>query len=244
MPLSTKDPSAAIAAARLITGDEPTSEYRSRTKAPMLTLDEIKAEHSAMKADVDKAEALLLAFDAEVQRIKADGTRHPDYVREKIEAAQKKAQPAIADIVRTFEARLAPVTGQKRYWQSKPLLLSLQTFDEDAVRDSAIRGRYAAEFAAMPAALLQLVADEAIDADNLPVLYQAVLAGMAHAGSPGWSGISLDEVEIPEQADALALIDKCSALTHMAHSIFSRAAGNILTGIDKMSLARQTAALR
>lgn len=244
MTTLANDPAAAPAPDSYTTGDPPMPSDRSRGKAPMLTIAEIRAEHTAMKEDVAKAHARLAVLDGEVQRIKADASRHPDYIREKIAEAQAKATPAIAEIVRTFDDRLAPVMGQRRYWASKPLLLSLQTFDEDAVRDAAIRSRYAAEFAAMPPAWLQLMADEAIDADNLPVLYQAQLAGIAHAGKPGWEGISLNAVEIPDQAEALLLIDKCKALTHQAHLAWSMALGKVQTGLGKLASAYQTAASR
>lgn len=243
MPIEN-DPSGSTIADRLIEGDEPAPTEIPRNTAPMLTIEQLREEFAAMKGDVDKAQNLLALLDVQIQRIKADGSRHPDYIREKIAEAQAKAIPAIAEIVRTFSDRLAPVNGQKRYWQSKPFLLSLLTFDDDPVRDTAIRTRYASEFSWMPPAWLQLVADEAIDAGKLAILYQAVLVSMGHAGKPGWLGISLDKVEVPDQAEGLELIEKCNALTATAHSIWGLANGKVLTGVEKMNLARQTAVLR
>jgi len=205
----------------------------------MLTLPNLKKMHAGLQSDADSAAAKAAALDAAIQKIKADGSRHPTWIAEKIAEARAAALPAIAAIVRTFDERLKLMEAQKRFWESKPFVLSLQKFDaSNPANDAVIAARYLGELSMTSAAVLQLTADSAKEDNNFPLLWHCALAGQQRAGEPGWTGISLDDVEIPDQKTALDLIAAAKSLTWLAHSTYSVASGNVLTGVERLALAR------
>ena len=210
----------------------------------MLEINSIRTIHAGMKADVEKAQALLASLDSSIQKIKADGSRHPNWIAEKIAELRAQKIPAIGAIIRTFDDRSAEVMADKPNWQNKPLLLSRQRFDKDPVSDATIRQSRLTECERMDAATLQIVADNAKGENNLPLFWCCFVTGLQRAGQPGWGGIDFANVVIPDQAEALQLIEQCSALTHLAHSCYSQASGNVLTGLDKMQVARATQSLQ
>jgi len=209
----------------------------------MLNLESLKNIHNGMKSDVEKSQKLLANLDTEIQKIQADGTRHPTWIKEKIDEARAKALPAIGEVVRTFDERNATVQADRPNWLSKSLLLSRQKFDADAATDATIKIASLTEFAAMDSSTLQLVAANASSEKNLPLVWCAYLSGLSRAGQPGWAGFALDKVEIPGQAEALDLIARCQSLLWLAHSAYSQASGHVPTGLDKMQSARAQAAL-
>jgi len=205
----------------------------------MITLDALKKVHGGMKGDVAAAQAKLTSLDSAIAKIKEDGTRHPTWIEERIAEARAAALPAIAAIVRTFDERLKLVEAQKRFWESKAFVLSLQKFDSsNPANDAVIAARYLGQLSMTSAAVLQLTADSAKEDSNFPLLWHCALAGQQRAGEPGWSGISLDDVEIPDQKTALDLIAAAKSLTWLAHSTYSVASGNVLTGVERLALAR------
>lgn len=204
----------------------------------MFKLNQIQAIHSGMQADVNTMRAALDKLNAGIQRIKSDGTRHDSYIAEKVDEARAAAMPPLTEKLVTFGPRLATVKAQQRYWDSKPFLLSQQVFDSDPAKDGTIRQAKGAEFAAMDSALLQLAADSAKEDKNFPLLYQAYLAGLARHSQPGWDGIDLADVVIPEQAEALRLIRECEGLAMQAQDIVAQASGSGLTPVRKLQTAR------
>ena len=211
---------------------------KSAKKFPLLSVESLRKVRAGMQADIQAAQGLLSTLDAGIQKIKDDSTRNVDYQNAKVRELRNAALPAIGERVRTFDDRLEHVVGSQKYWQSKTLVLSMQAFDTDPVSNSTIRLRHVMEFAVMPAAVLQLIADDAIASANWPVLWQAYLAAQQRAGEPGWSGISLDEVEIDDRTEALKIIETCKTLAWTAHNVYGTASGNVMTGIDKLAAAR------
>jgi hypothetical protein len=204
----------------------------------MLTFEQLKTRFESMRADVESAQVKLRKLDTQIQQIKLDGTRHPDYVREKVDELRKSAIPAIAELVRTFDGRLAEISAQKKFWESKTLLLSLQLFDPDPAKDAVIRLARIQELAMLNGPQLQLAGDNAVAENNLPLLWQVLLAGRLHSSEDGWTGTNLDAIEVSGQQVALDMIASAKDLAWTAHNIYSLATGNILTGIDKLTQAR------
>lgn len=210
----------------------------------MLKIEILRIMKASMKADTDKAQSLLASLDNEIQRIKADGSRHPNWIAEKITEARAKAIPAIGEIVKTFDDRNVQAMAQKEFWQSKKLLLSQQRFDKDPVSDATIRSARLAEIALLDVVTLKSVSDDAKFDNNLPLLWMCFLVGQGRSDHPGWDGIDISAITIPDQDEALLLIEQCSALTHLAHNCYGQANGRVDTGLDKMTLARVTQSLR
>lgn len=207
----------------------------------MLKLNQIQAIHSGMKADVETMQAVLDGLNNEIVRIKSDGTRHDDWVNEKVEEARDKVLPILGETLGTFGSRFETTKSQKQFWASKPFVLSQQSFNDDPVKDATIRMVKGSEFSAMDSALLQLAADSALFDGDLPMIWQAYLAGVARNGQPGWKGVDLADLEIPEQALALRLIQECEGFVMKAHDIAALASSGGLTPVRKMQTHRAMA---
>src|SRR5258706_13908305 len=124
--------------------------------------------YKGLQDDHDRAAAQARALDNVIQKYKADAGRHPDWIAEKIREARTQHLPLIAAIIHDFDERLALMEAQKRYWESKLLVLSLQRPSANPLNDCIIAARYLRELSAMPTAVLQLVADGAKEDKDLP----------------------------------------------------------------------------
>lgn len=207
----------------------------------MMKLAQLQAIHGGLQSDVATLQANLDRLNAEIFRIKSDNSRHDSYIAEKVDDAKKAALPAMGERLGTFGFRLETAKAQRKFWESTPMVLAQQTFDNDPVKDAAIRQSKGFEFAAMDSSLLQLVADSAKEDANLPLLFQAYIAGFARHGQPGWRGIDLSDVVIPEQAAALQIIRQCEGLAMQASDILAQASGGGLTPVRKLQTARALA---
>lgn len=207
----------------------------------MLKLNQIQAIHGGMKSNIETMQQILDRLNAEIVHIKSDGTRHDSYIKDKVAEARKLPLSELGAILGTFGARLDTVKAQQCYWNSVPFLLSQQVFDTDPVKNATIRLSVGSEFKAMDAAMMQLAADSAQDDKNLPLLWQAWLAGLNRHGQSGWRGIDLAETVIPEQMEALTLIRGCEGLTMEAQNIMAQASGGGLSPVRKLQTARATA---
>jgi|GEM_PF-4299233 len=204
----------------------------------MLKLNQIQAIHSDMKSDVDAMQQTLNRLNAEITHIKSDGTRHDSYIKDKVAEARNKPLSELGAILGTFGTRLDKVKAQRPYWDNVPFLLGQQVFDNDPVKDATIRLAVGSEFALMDSTLLQLAADSAKDDKNLPLLWQTWLAGLNRNGQPGWRGLDITGVVIPDREEALLLIRGCEGLTMQASDIMAQASGGGLSSVRKLQTAR------
>ncbi len=204
----------------------------------MLKLDQIQAIHSGMQSNVDTMQQILNKLNAEIIHIKSDGTRHDSYIKDKVAEARKPRLAELGNILGTFGERLETVKAQRIYWQNVPFILHQQVFDNDPVKDAIIRQSVRTEFEAVDSKLLQLSANSAIEDKNLPLIWQAWLVGINRNGTPGWYGINLDEIEIPEQTEALRLIKSCEGLVMLASDLMAQASGSGLSPVRKLQTAR------
>ena len=172
-------------------------------------------------------QSVLDSLSAEIARFEADGTRRPDWVRERTDEARRKAFTALGPSWRFLQEQAAAVKAQSRFWESRNLLLSLEKFDEDQVKDRAIRQSYMAELNALSPEELQLVAAHARDDGNLPLLWQCHLAGRRWADVKGATGVDVSDVKVPGQAEALQAIRDCGALVAAGEFIVGQTSGRV-----------------
>ncbi len=209
----------------------------------MWPINQIEGTHAKMKSSVQAAQKLLADLDARIAEIQRDGSRHPNWIAEKERAARAETAPKIGALIRDIEKEVGAVHAQRRFWGSKTMLLSQQMFDPNPAHDAAIRTRYMNELSLLNADELKLVAEAAVAAKNLPLVWQAHLAGRKRS-DPEWRGIPLDDVVVPEQTVALNLIDECGALASIGHNTYRQAEGKSLTGLEKLEAARAQQSLR
>ena len=120
-----------------------------------------------MRVAKTEMQAILQELNAEVERIKSDGSRHKDWIDEKVREARDRAMIALAPLMRSISEGATPVRTQAQFWESRSLLLMSQKFDFDPAKDAAIRQRYMSELAALDHNELHLVAENARDEGNL-----------------------------------------------------------------------------
>jgi len=204
----------------------------------MFKLNQLQAIQGGMKSDVATLQAALDQLNTTIVRIKSDDSRHDSYVTDKVDEVRKSVLASMGERLGTFGARLETIQAQEKYWSSKPMVLAQQAFDSDPVADATIRQSKGAELSAMDSVLLQLVADSAIDDNNLPLIFQVYTAGFSRHGQPGWRGIDLSEVVIPEQDAALQIIREVEGLAMRASDIVAQASGGGLSPVRKLQTAR------
>lgn len=202
----------------------------------MLNIDQMHEVHKGIKQAIATMSEKLTQLQAEIKRIQADGTRHPAWITEKSNELRSKYLGELNSILGSVERGYERLKAQHKFYGDKSLLLSKLPFTPDLAQDSAIRLRYLEEFSRMPGRLLQLVADDALADNNLPLLYMTYLTGKK--GSSGWRGIDLSRVNIPNQDAALAIIEEARGLAMQAHNIVALASGQEIFGLRKLQTAR------
>ena len=206
----------------------------------MWDVERILRVKTAMQLRRNEMQTVLDSLATEIARIEADGTRHEDWKREKTAEARGKAMSALGPSMRYLSEQAAPVKAQSQFWESRNLLLSLEKFDEDPAKDNAVRQRYMAELNALGPEELQLVAANARDEGNLPLLWQAHLAGRRWADVKGATGVDVSDVKVQGQAEALQAIRECGALVAAGELVVGQTSGR-LTPTQKMQFGRAMA---
>lgn len=207
----------------------------------MLSSVQLQKNQSMSNAALLKMEAELARLNVAIAQAEADKSRSRDWVLETVKAAREKASPALNAEMKTIQVMAKTCSEHETFWQSKPLVLSLQKFDDDAANNAQIRMAYAGEFSRLPLPLLLLTLQNARADNNLPVFYQCWAAGMARQGEAGFTGtgdLSLDSIELPEQAAALSAIGTCKVNADDAERIFFVANGQPDDPIRRMNIGR------
>lgn len=191
---------------------------------------------------VSKMEAAIQSLNAEIERAEGDGSRSRDWVLATVKTARDAALPALGSELKTVQLLAAASGLQRQFWESTPLLLSLQMFDADAANHAQIQMAYAVSLASMPLPLLNLTFQNARGDKNLPLLYSVWLAGVGRSAEVGFADscdLSLADIELPGQAPALAAIAVCISNRSHAERLFSVAVGQRIDPVRKLAVSRE-----
>lgn len=208
----------------------------------MLTSTQLQKNQQISTAAVTKMEAALASLNKIIEEAEADKTRSRDWVLSTVKAAREKALPALSAEFKTIQTMATASAPQQRFWESTPLLLSLQTFDADPAKDATIKMGYTAQLADAPLPLLGLTLENARTDKNLPLIYQCWRAGFGRTGESGFTdavNLALDGIDIPEQAVALAAIATVLANRSHGEFIFSSAGAMRHDPVRKLQVARE-----
>lgn len=209
----------------------------------MLTAAMLAANQTASNAAIARMEALLAALNNAIERIEGDASRSREYILAACKEARDKATPALAEELKAIAALDASSAPNEQFWQSRPFVLSQQTFDSDPAKDAVIKLQRAAELKNMPAPLLSLAHKNARFDLDLPMVYATWLAGAGRANvEAGFSeaaDLSLDGIGLPGQAAALAAISACRSNRSYAESMFSAAAALRSDPVRKLTVGRE-----
>jgi hypothetical protein len=183
-------------------------------------------------------------LNVKIDMAEANPSRTRAYVIESVQAERERVIPTLAaqlQIIRDLAKQTEP---EKKFWESRPLLLSLQAFSTIPSNDAVIRMGYAEELATMPPALLNLTMQNARADANLPLVWQCWRAGIGRSNEAGFTdavNLSIEGLEIPDQAEALAAIATCFSNVSQAETIAAVATGMRIDPVRKMNAARAQA---
>lgn len=209
----------------------------------MLKISELKTYQSTSNSAITRMESAVAKLNGLIERLEADKSRSQSFTLESVKAEREKALPILAAELKNIADIAAQVTPQSQFWESRALLMSLQTFDANAAADAQIKSFWRAEFSTMPAPLLQLSYENAKFDRNLPMLWQAYSTGRTRSNeNPAFAqsvSMTLDDVAIPDQAQAMACIAQVKSNQSHAESIAAIASGLRQDPIRKMTVARE-----
>ncbi|MHB8496056.1 MAG: hypothetical protein ACYC9Z_18640 [Casimicrobiaceae bacterium] len=212
--------------------------------ATVVKLSWLQDRRTSMQLNVTRATEQVNKLTNAVQAVLDTPGLDPDYKRLKIEGLRKPVVDAVIALVNDTDAQNASAVEQKALWQSKSWVLQRAVFDADPVADATIRQAKQLAFAAMNPATVQSIADAAIIDGDLPTLAVVMSVSLAFSGRPGWRGVSLDNVVLPEQDAALQVIRDCGNLVTLMYQQYTLAQGKQMTSIAKATAGRAAQALR
>ena len=141
---------------------------------------------------------------AQIARIEKEAGKHASYVAEKVTGLWQAEAPRLASALRDAKASAVTAQGELAWWSNKAYLLARASFDKsNAVADGQLRAARIAEFRAMPETLLKLHATSLRERGLLADLGVAHMVSIERRFE---TPIAIDDVEIPEQREALQLI--------------------------------------
>lgn len=203
-------------------------------------LQELQAQSNLAISVMEKANSGVNDLIAEIEK---DSSRSQAYKSEKIKAKREAILPILQAQLAVVRNCHKAANASKKYWDSKPLLLSLEKYLDDPAGDAAIKLQKSAELVAMTPPMLHLTFENAIDEVNLPLVYQCwLIANSAWvAGDKRFIETANlpAELEIPNQKAALAAISVCwSNLSH-GESVAATASGARLAPSQKITVGRE-----
>lgn len=208
----------------------------------MKTHAEITDLKNRSNAAVGRMESNVESLNALIDRLEKDTSRSREFTLDAITDAREKVIPILSAELAFIRQFWESAAAQQRFWESAELIMSQQVFDADQAKDATIKQGLRAEYADMPAQLLQLNFEDARAEADLPRLWMIFTAGQrmleSNAGLAGAITASLDGIEVPGQAVALAAIAVCQSNLSHAEMIFSAAAGLRLDPVRKMQVGR------
>jgi hypothetical protein len=202
----------------------------------MISLASLQKVSGGLKAIVAGMRNTINALNNKIDQFNADSNRSQSYISENVKAEREKILPKFDQDLASMRETVANAESHREFWSSRPLLLSRIPFDSNPAVDAQIRLRYAGELAAMDQPLLVLTQKNALVDGDLALVWACEMACRA-AGYGRLLDIS--RVDIPGQAEALALIDACDASLAEAELIVAGASGLSMDPGRKLSIGRR-----
>lgn len=202
----------------------------------MMNLQSIQKVASGAKSMVASMEKIIGSLNKKIEEADADKTRSQGFKAEQIKAARDEAMPGLLADLKAIRDAAGAVEPHREFWADRALLLSRVPFDPDPAIDATLRIRYAGELVVMDAVLLSATQKNAISDRDLALTWACVMAGRvaAHGDLADLSGL-----EIPQQSEALGLIDSLDASLAAAEMIVATASGMSMSPAQKLTLAHR-----
>ncbi len=193
-----------------------------------------------------RAQAAINALHVFIDEKTSDTTRSAEYTNSLVQAERDKIASLIMAEMEIIKSIAAMAGSQRAFYESKPFLLSVETFSDDADKDSVTKSNLVNQLEKMPIPLLDLTLRNARHDDNLPMIYLCWLVGSSRAHESGFNesvDLALDDIVIPEQKAALEAVIDCTENRSEIEQIYLSALGvNRDMSLQKLINARSKAA--
>lgn len=176
------------------------------------------------------------SVNRKVEQFESDSSRSANWKSEEIKKAREAALPAPAGDLQAIRDVVESLKPHRELWANTELLLSRARFFDDDTADALTKLRLAGELASYPLPLLIAVMRDAILEKDFALVWACVVAGRKAAVGdlPDWS-----HLQVPDQREALLLIDGCDALLAEMEMIVSAIGGMSMSPAQKLTLARR-----
>ncbi|POZ51684.1 hypothetical protein [Methylovulum psychrotolerans] len=208
----------------------------------MLKISELSISEMKSSTLITALEKIVQAMSLFIDQTNSDASRSPEWKKETIKAMQEKTAPAFAQTKASIDEVADTAAINHKFWQSKVFLLSIQKFSDQPEKDAQIRMAYSNELAAFDLPLLALTMENARIENNLPLFFQCWKTGSAVADQKtlrDMADLSLNGIEIPNQAQALEIISRILEAKSRASQLYEMFYGRELSPLKSLQMARQ-----
>jgi hypothetical protein len=213
----------------------------------MKTLNEIQQAVQTIRTHQTTAQNSASLLESELQKVN-DGTRSAEYVQQQTVALRAKHTPAITEALQAVTAISTELSASQSAWTDKRHVLAQRSLTagenfntpKDAGLEAISRIAKMQELALLPGDLLHSMADAAKgDIRKHGLLHLISIENNSRSDStPGWSPISLDDVELPDRTQALALLQEMAGARHTMENTFKAAINGRSNPVDRITAAR------
>lgn len=198
----------------------------------MLSIETMKIMKSSGLGAKANGYKKLEAARAAIAKVKAEPGRTAEYVKKSIEDIYRSVEPELLKSSQDSKKSAELVKNQLPRLQSKAFMLSRAKFDDDQTIDSRIKADKLTELNLMPSGLLQMVLDDAVESNNLPLVHVAMLAGNQRDDIK----INLDAITIPSQDESLALASEIISSAAAVELNWLESTGREITAEDRLAV--------
>lgn len=218
-------------------------------------ISEIKSVLDKITAHKSAAEAAFTQMQHEIGKI--DPRFSADVIAEKTKEVRSKHSEAVRDNFSQVRELSTALSGSRQFWSNKSFVLSRRSASEtttghpaappkDAGAEATTRLQLMIEFKQMPTDLLRLrvLAEKSAAMSGAPAgsLYLASAEYSTRTAAPEYEAISLDDVVLADQREALQMLDAAQAAGTATEHLFRQSLGQKITPTDRMNAARELAA--
>ncbi|GEM_PF-2600705 len=219
------------------------------------SLSEIKTNLDKISSHKSAAESAFTQMQHDIGKI--DSRFSAEVIREKTAEIREKHAGTIRDNFSQIRELSDSMAGARQFWSNKSFILSTRPASEtvnghaataakDAGIEATTRLQMMTEFQRMPTELLRLrvLAEKSAAMAGSPAggLYLASMEYATRSQAPDYEAISLDDVVLEDQRQALQMLDAVKAAETSTEHLFRQSLGQTITATDRITAARELAA--
>ncbi len=214
----------------------------------MKTLNEIQTTLTKIREHKTTAQQVAEKLNAELAKIDSAGRTH-EWVADKQREIRAKFTPAISDTLLAVTKLHDEIKPSQKFWESSKFVISTRPVSTpssdnmynpaDQTAEAQARLSKMQEYSKMPSDLLHLHADAAKATEQYGVLHLINLENNSRdTTGAGWEPIDLAGLVLPDQEQALKLIQESNGTQLTIENIWKAATGGHVSAADRITAAR------